>query len=73
MVTLNFNDGGNLQFSLQGLGSSTTVDTAPVAGVYTEIFKAKVTSMTGEGSSDGSGPFVATGSLTVTGKASLSL
>jgi hypothetical protein len=68
-----FQNGSHLNFFLIGLANTTTTDTTPGAnGIYTETFKGKVTSMTGEGSND-SGPFVATGSLTVTGKSVLSL
>jgi hypothetical protein len=77
VVTLTFDDtnpsiGGDLQFSLQGIANATEADTTPSGGVYTESLKAKVTSMTGEGSSGGK-PFVATGSLSVSGRGSLVL
>jgi hypothetical protein len=78
IIELDFDDtsypnGSHLNFFLIGLANVTTTDTIPSAtGVYTETFKGKVTSMTGEGSSD-SGSFVATGSLTVSGKSTTSL
>jgi hypothetical protein len=78
VVELDFDDtsypnGSHLDFFLIGLANATTTDTTPSAsGVYTETFKGKITSMTGEGSSD-SVPFVATGSVTVSGKSTTSL
>jgi hypothetical protein len=71
LITLTYDD-GKLQFALQGLGTITQTDTTPVKGIYTETTKAKIADMTGEGSS-GSGPFVATGSLSISGKGELSV
>jgi len=78
IIELDFDDtsypnGSHLNFFLIGLANVTTTDTTPSAtGVYTETFKGKITSMTGEGSSGGN-PFVATGSVTVSGKSTTSL
>jgi len=75
LITLNYDDtglvDGGLQFSLTGIGTVVQADTAPVNGAYVETLKAKITSMTGEGSSDG--PFVATGSVTISGKGNLTV
>jgi hypothetical protein len=78
ILELDFNDidigqGHDIQFSLRGLATATTTDTVPSsAGVYTETFSAKITSMTGDGTKDGV-PFVATGSLSASGKGVLTL
>jgi hypothetical protein len=66
------NPNGSLTFTLQGIFTETTVDTAPKNGVYTETRTAKMTSGTGDGTSP-SGPFVCTGTVSATGKAALSI
>ncbi len=76
-VEVDFNDIGlhasDLQFSLRGLASGTTTDTVPSTnGVYTETFSAKITDMTGGGTKGGTN-FVATGSVSASGKGELSL
>lgn len=78
ILELDFNDigtgGNNLAFSMRGLLSATTKDTVP-SGTnldYTETSSAKISSMTGDGTLGGTN-FVVTGSMSTSGKASLSL
>lgn len=76
IIEVDFNDiglgGKDLQFSMRGLATGTTSDTVPTAaGDYTETFSAKISDMTGDGTEGGT-PF-ATGSLSASGKADLSL
>jgi hypothetical protein len=66
IVTLTFSD-ATTKFYLTGLAVATTTDSTPKNGVYTETFKATVSSMTGEGVRNGI-PFVATGTLSGSGK-----
>jgi hypothetical protein len=80
LITLNFDDtsvGGSLTFTLTGVLNVTQTDTTPVNSTYTETVKAKVINMVGEGSGGGNtvgaNPFVATGTLTVTGKGTLTI
>lgn len=79
ILELDFNDigvgnGNNLQFSMRGLFSATTMDTvpSPTTGDYTETTSAKVSSMTGDGTLGGTN-LVVTGSMSSSGKASLVL
>ena len=61
------NPDGSLRFSLQGIITETTVDSAPRNGFYTEVQTAKMTSGAGDGRR-ANVPFVCTGSVLVTGK-----
>jgi hypothetical protein len=62
-----------LQFYLTGLMTSTTTDTKPTsAKVYTETHTSKMAASAGEGIYQGQ-PFVITGSLSATGKSTLTL
>lgn len=79
IVEVDFNDvgvgkGNDLRFSMRGLANGTTTDTIPSTnGVYTETFNAKITDMTGSGSTGtNSTPFVITGSMSASGKSVLS-
>lgn len=67
-------DGTGLVFTLQGVASSSTVDSVPTAGgVYTETFSAKISNMTGDGM-NGTNQFVVTSAtLSATGKSTLGL
>lgn len=78
ILELDYNDiglgGKDIAFSMRGLFSGTSTDTvpSPTTGDYTETSSAKISSMTGDGTEGGTN-FVATGSLSASGKASLSL
>ncbi len=64
------NGGYNLKFYLDGVLGTTTTDTTPVSGVYTETRTLKFTTAAGDGSSQDV-PFICTGSFSATGKRSL--
>src|SRR6185437_12887854 len=64
------NPDGALTFFLQGVFTETTADTAPKNGAYSEMRTAKMTNGTGEGSKGGT-PFICTGMVSATGKATL--
>jgi hypothetical protein len=66
------NGGNNLKFYLNGVLNMTIADTTPVDGVYTETRTCKITTATGDGSSQGI-PFICTGSVSATGKSPLHL
>lgn len=75
ILELDFNDvglgGTDLAFSMRGLFSGTSTDTVPSAtGDYTETASAKISDMTGDGSQGGTN-FVAIGSMSASGKSSL--
>jgi len=59
-------NGSGLKFYLQGVLTEKRTDSVPVNGTYTRSTSAKLSSGTGEGSSDGI-PFILTGSLIATG------
>ena len=75
LITINYDDtalvDGGLQFTLTGVGTVIQSDTAPVNGTYIDTLNAKITPMVGEGSSGE--PFVATGSVTISGKGPLTV
>lgn len=66
-------DGSGLQFTIQGIASTTTKDTAPVSGTYTETFSAKVSNMTGSGFSGGEPFIVTTATLGASGTGTLTV
>lgn len=70
--TLPLTGNGSLAFSLTGMGTILQSDTATnSSGIYTDMLKASIASMTGEGTS-GTNPFVATGVISASGKGPLS-
>jgi hypothetical protein len=73
-ITVSFDDSGlganDLTFNLTGMAVYTESRTTPVAGEYTDTVKGKISSMTGTGSYRGA-PFVATGTISFSGKATL--
>ena len=75
---INFDDtsitnGSNLKFYIQGIVNNTTTDTVPASGSYTETQSGKMTNGAGEGVDSDGTPFVLTGIVTATGKATLQL
>ena len=74
LISVSFDDTGlgghNLTFNLTGLAVYSESRTTPVALKYTDTVKGKISSMTGTGSFDGS-PFVATATISFSGKAAL--
>jgi len=64
------NPNGPLSFSLTGIVTETITDTAPKNGFYSESRSTKMTLGTGEGALNHT-PFVCTGSISATGKATL--
>jgi hypothetical protein len=75
VVKITFDDtaiagGNNISFYLQGLSTKTVTDTTPTsAGVYTETQTGKITGAAGEGTWSNSTPFVCSGNMTTTAKA----
>lgn len=77
VVGLNYDDtsivADGLQFRIQGIASTTTKDSAPVSGTYTETFSAKVSNMTGSGFSGGEPFIVTTATLGASGTGTLTV
>ena len=67
--------GGNLKFWIQGLITNTRTDTVPNASssVYSETHTGKMTNGAGAGTDSDGSDFVLTGTVSVTGKATLQL
>lgn len=66
--------GSNLKFFIQGLITNSQTDTVPnTSGTYIETQSGKMTNGAGEGVDSDGNPFVLTGTVTVSGKATLQL
>ena len=77
LISLKFDDtgvGGSLKFFLTGIGTDKTTNTTPnkTTGAYTESSSSSLSSGTGEGSYLGN-PFVCTGTVSTSGKATLNI